>query len=93
MRKRINAKARVSADAPVFLAAVLEYLCAEIIELSSTSTLEHKKKTINPRFISLAIKSDEELSNLLKGCHINAGGVLPGIHPKLLPKRREKMKK
>jgi len=33
---------RISADAPVFIAAVMEYLCAEIIEVAGEICLELK---------------------------------------------------
>lgn len=68
---------RVGAGAPVFLAAVLEYLCAEILELSGNAARDNKKQRINPRHIQLAIRNDDELSILLSDVVIAAGGVLP----------------
>jgi histone H2A len=80
---------RMSADAPVFLAAVLEYLTAEIIELAGNAAHDNKKKLITPRHITLAVKNDDELNKLLVGVTIASGGVLPNIHTVLLPKKRE----
>lgn len=45
-----------------------------------------------PRHIQLAVRNDEELSKLLSGVTIAAGGVLPNIHSVLLPKSSKKGK-
>ncbi|BDA47085.1 Histone H2A [Coccomyxa sp. Obi] len=78
---------RVGAGAPVYLAAVLEYLAAEILELAGNAARDNKKTRIIPRHIQLAVRNDEELSKLLSGVTIAAGGVLPNIHSVLLPKK------
>ena len=77
---------RVGAGAPVYLAAVLEYLCAEILELAGNAARDNKKSRIIPRHVQLAIRNDEELNKLLGGVTIASGGVLPNIHTVLLPK-------
>jgi histone H2A len=78
---------RMGAGAPVYLAAVLEYLCAEILELAGNAARDNKKSRIIPRHITLAVKNDEELNKLLGGVTIASGGVLPNIHSVLLPKK------
>eukprot|EP00526_Cylindrotheca_closterium_P019991 CAMPEP_0113614584 /NCGR_PEP_ID=MMETSP0017_2-20120614/7246_1 /TAXON_ID=2856 /ORGANISM="Cylindrotheca closterium" /LENGTH=135 /DNA_ID=CAMNT_0000523765 /DNA_START=29 /DNA_END=436 /DNA_ORIENTATION=- /assembly_acc=CAM_ASM_000147 len=78
---------RMGAGAPVYLAAVLEYLCAEILELAGNAARDNKKSRIIPRHITLAVKNDEELNKLLGDVTIAAGGVLPNIHSVLLPKK------
>eukprot|EP00585_Thalassiosira_rotula_P006820 CAMPEP_0196143294 /NCGR_PEP_ID=MMETSP0910-20130528/13067_1 /TAXON_ID=49265 /ORGANISM="Thalassiosira rotula, Strain GSO102" /LENGTH=178 /DNA_ID=CAMNT_0041404731 /DNA_START=1 /DNA_END=537 /DNA_ORIENTATION=+ len=78
---------RMGAGAPVYLAAVLEYLCAEILELAGNAARDNKKARIVPRHITLAVKNDEELNKLLGNVTIANGGVLPNIHAVLLPKK------
>ncbi|XP_022076488.1 histone H2A-like [Acanthochromis polyacanthus] len=85
--KKGNYAERVGTGAGVYLAAVLEYLCAEVIELAGNAARVNKKQRIAPRHILLAVKNDEELNILLAGITISEGGVLPNIHASLLPKK------
>ena len=78
---------RVGAGAPVYLAAVLEYLNAEILELAGNAARDNKKSRIIPRHLQLAIRNDEELNKLLSGVTIAQGGVFPNIQSILLPKK------
>ena len=81
---------RIGAGAPVYMAAVLEYLAAEILELAGNAARDNKKGRIVPRHIQLAIRNDEELNKLLSEVIIASGGVLPNIHSILLPSKSGK---
>merc|ERR1711998_114902 len=87
-----NYAPRVGAAAPVYLAAVLEYLAAEILELAGNAAKDNKKTRIIPRHILLSIRNDEELNKLLANATIADGGVLPNINPSLLPSKSKKSK-
>ena len=69
----------VGAGAPVYLAAVMEYLAA------GKAARDNKKTRIIPRHLQLAIRNDAELNKLLSGVTIAQKGVLPNIQAVFLP--------
>merc|ERR1711928_6019 len=82
-----NYSKRCSPGAGIFMAAVLEYLTAEVVELAGNACRDNKRKTINPRHLMLAVRNDEELSQMFSHAIIPGGGVLPNVHAVLLPKK------
>ena len=68
---------RASEGAAVYMAAVLEYLAAEILELSGNAARDNRTSIIVPRHIFLAIRNDMELDRVYRGSIVE-GGVLPG---------------
>ena len=74
---------RIGSFAPVYLAAVLEYLVAEILELAGIVVRDCGRDKILPRHVLLAVKNDSELDKLFKEVVIEGGGVLPHINPAL----------
>merc|ERR1719409_1132975 len=81
---------RVGAGAPVYLAAVLEYLAAEVLELAGNAARDNKRTRIIPRHIQLAVRNDDELARLMRDTTIAAGGVLPNIHQELIKQPKTK---
>jgi histone H2A len=94
LRKGRYAK-RVSASAGVYAAAVLEYLVSEVLELASKAVLASKKKStrITPRALTLAVRHDTDLGELLKNVTLSNGGVVPGVSKALDSKKSKKSKK
>lgn len=84
-----RSKLRVSGTSAVYVAAVLEYLAAEVLELAGNVARKHQKKRITARHIMLAIRDDEQLDKFVgKATVIAGGGVPPHIHPSLLPMKK-----
>jgi len=81
---------RIAIGAPIYQAAVMEYLSAEILELAGNAARDNKRSRITPRHILLAVANDEELNKLLKNVTIPQGGVMPHILPELLKKKDSK---
>lgn len=79
---------RVSVGAIVALTAFSEYLAAEVLELAGKAAQDNKFKRIKPRHITLAIRFDDELDALFSKVTFASGGVIPNIHPVLLPKKK-----
>lgn len=90
---------RLSSTAPVVMAAVMEYLVAEILDISCQVASSMKKKRITPRHLLLAAANDDEFRfvtvsqtpphqyfrELLQDVILPSSGVLPKIIDVLLP--------
>lgn len=80
-------KMRLTANCCVYLAAVLEYLAAEILELSGNAARDDKKQRITPRHMFLVLANDDEFMKMLQRYKISmpGTGVLPYVDARILP--------
>ena len=82
--KKATNNSKVTTEAGIYAAAVLEYLIAETAELAGQIAIDKKKKRIMPRHLMMAIKGDEELNKLLGNAVFASAGRMPvGVHPAL----------
>lgn len=78
-------RTKVGLGASIYLCAVLEYLVGQIIDAAGNAATQNHRIRIVPRHIVLAVRHDEDLDFLLKDVTISSGGIVPAIHPYLLP--------
>ncbi|GJS89830.1 histone H2A.1 [Tanacetum coccineum] len=63
------------------------FLGLRVLELAENDARDNKRTRINPRYLLLVVRNDEELGKLLTGVTIAIGRVLPNINPVLLPNK------
>lgn len=90
--KELSNSERKSETAAVYMAAVIEYLTAEILELAGNVSRNWNKVRVTPRHIKLAIDNDGELSKLYSGV-VMSGGVVPHVEPAVEELKKKVVKK
>ncbi|CAF1042266.1 unnamed protein product [Rotaria sp. Silwood1] len=80
-----TATKRITQGASIYLSAVIEYLTAELLELSGNAARDNHRSRITPRHIFLAYANDDELYRLLRHCVLPQCGALPSINLALFP--------
>ena len=68
----------------LYFGAVLDYLLAELLELSANAARDRRSDMIDIRDIKLAVDNDSELNRMLLHWNWMGGGVLPNIPGALL---------
>ena len=81
---------RVGIGAPVYLAAVLEYLVTEILEICVMVVKQNKKNRIIPRYVYLSLKEDPEFNKLFANTIITSSGVAGDAAKKVGKKDEDK---
>ncbi len=78
---------RMSEEAPIALAAIVETVLVNIYDLAENAARESNKATISPRHVFLVIYNDEEMVYLLNvlGFTMRTGGAIPNIRSGLVP--------
>ena len=89
MLKKDKSTRRVGSTAPVFMAGVLEYLAAEVLEITGNVCRQNRKKKITPRHMMIAIRTDLDLDEFSRDTSIDGSGCIPNI-PKLLAPKKSK---
>jgi histone H2B len=79
---RSNSRFSIASLTPIYLAAVLEFITFEILDISVKNSKERKHNRITVRDMELAVRNDIELDTLFKKYNITflGGGVVPFIH-------------
>ena len=72
---------RTGASAGVFMAGVLEYLTAEVLDLAITEMEAMRNKSIQPKHLNLAFRRDQELGQLMHHATFTASTVPVETHP------------
>ena len=87
---------RIGSGAPIFIAAVLEYIAQEILESAElqmkaekgSSHNKEKRHRITNRHIMMAIRSDKELASFFFGANFCQAGVMPSFVQKNNKKKK-----
>lgn len=83
LQESVPKNRRVTTEAGVALAAVLDYAVSELVDNACQAAELKRARTIIPRHIKLGVPQDESLAELFRGVTIPQGGTVPTFHPEL----------
>lgn len=72
--KEMLVSTRIGVGSSVYMAAILEYLTAELLEIAGNEAKRQNKKRITPLAIKKSLKADEEMDKMLKNVVIGMIG-------------------
>lgn len=95
LRKFGNSNIMISQESSIYLASVLEYISAEILDLSSSIASAHNRIRITVRDLEISIRTDYEFNSFFNKNNIKfiGGGIIPFINPVILNKNKNKNEK
>ena len=95
LRRFDTSNVMVTYNSPIYLAAVLEYISMEILDMASQQAKDNKKIRITSKDLELGVRYDSELNQLITETNIEfiGGARVPYIHPFLLKKKPTRRKK
>lgn len=84
-----NSKLMVTVQAPIQLAAVVEYLASEILENAAVSAKDKKRVRVTVRDLEVGVRNDRAIDQFFVNAGITflGGGVVPYVHPQLLTRK------
>lgn len=90
-----NSNVMITSESSIYLASVLEYLSAEILDLSSSIACSNDRIRITVRDLELAIRTDYEFNTFFNTWQIKfiGGGIIPFLNPAILEKKKSVKKK
>ena len=84
MLRRGSYFGRISAQAPLYLASVLEFLTGEVLDLAAQKAKQEERQRIVPTNIFAGIQQDKGLVDLFQNIIISEGGFNENIPEELL---------
>ena len=95
LRRFGDSRLMVTNQAPIQLAAVIEYLASEILENAALLAKDKKRVRITVRDLEMGIRGDRALDRFFveNDLMFLGGGVVPYIHPQLLVKKSHRRAK
>lgn len=83
---------KLSKTAPIYLTAILEYICLDILYSGEKYALQKLHKKITVQDLELGIKGDKDLETLINSCKVyfTGGTVISFIHEDLLKKKMKR---
>uniref|UniRef100_A0A7S3MTC5 Histone H2A n=1 Tax=Strombidium inclinatum TaxID=197538 RepID=A0A7S3MTC5_9SPIT len=81
---------RISGSAGVYMAGVLDYIAAELLDVGGEISLEQGYKILLPRHLNMGIRGDRALDKMMSTCTLIESPVRYHVETALLPKEKKK---
>lgn len=93
-KEKAASRLNVSEKAQIYLAAIIEYIASQYLEVAGNTTRDGKRKNVTTRDIYVASAEDEDLTNLMHRVNFSwiGAGVIPYIHEAFIPTKDKRRK-